>query len=89
MRVRNDDRFAGGSGASVETDDLLHRRGAHSVGISVAQIRLYNEGELADIGDRANIVRIDLVLGKKVAVPFDVFVSSSEDLDEFFVLNGS
>ncbi|MNE26790.1 hypothetical protein D3C80_1201740 [compost metagenome] len=74
LRVADHGRLAGGAAGGVDAHDLALRHGEHAEGVVVAQVVLAGEGELGQVLQGLQVVRVHALLIKALAVQRDVLV---------------
>ncbi|MCY1437498.1 hypothetical protein D9M71_536620 [compost metagenome] len=78
LRVADHGRLAGGAAGGVQARDLFHGHGEHAVGVVVAQVVLAGEGELRQVFQGFQVVRVHAFLIEALAVQRDVLVGVPE-----------
>ena len=77
-RVADDGGLAGGARGGVDAAELLARDGEHAERVGVAQVCLGGEGELREIGELLQVVRVDAVVVEALPVEGRVLVGVAE-----------
>jgi hypothetical protein len=79
LGVTHHHRLAGGARRGVQARHLAARHGEQPEGVVVAQIQLGHEGELGEISQGVQIVRMHTLLKALLAVGLDVVVGVAHD----------